>query len=198
MLGNERTLKTGLTLTRNGNFNPDEVAGAGFYQFTVAEVAAEVRYRGVALMIEVDGHLDFERVVKYGFGDLLEQAVFADDLSGGLIAGDELLNKFLTGKTELRVLLLLCGHVRLLNKLGSLAKCSSTKKPYTLQPKHDAAFYRSELRHNATFLRFVARALCLVCLCGSMMADYGCAADARVLWCADDRSAAFTSSSITT
>ena len=132
MLGNERTLKTGLTLTRNGNFNPDEVAGAGFYQFTVAEVAAEVRYRGVALMIELNGHLDFERVVKYGFGDLLEQAVFADDLSGGLIAGDELLNKFLTGKAELGLLLLLCGHVRLLGKLGSLAKCSSTKKTPTL------------------------------------------------------------------
>ena len=43
----------------------------------------------------VGGHFGFERGLEDGFGDLLEQAVFTDDVSWLLVACDELVDELL-------------------------------------------------------------------------------------------------------
>lgn len=80
LLGHHLRLEQRLAVTRNGQRQLAEIALEGFVAVTVTGITASVDDRSTLAMPQVLGHLGFQRTLDQHLGELLEQAVFANQI----------------------------------------------------------------------------------------------------------------------
>lgn len=86
MFGDDLRLKTAVAIARNLDRQFAEVALERFLALAVAGIACGIHNGIMHGMPKVFGHFSFQGPFDQGFGQLLEQPVFADQVFGFLIA----------------------------------------------------------------------------------------------------------------
>jgi len=92
VLGDKLRLKTALPVARDFYRKFAELALERLAAGAVAGVACRVSDRLMFGMPEVRGHLGLQGALHNGLGDLLEQAVFADQVFGFLVVSQQLVD----------------------------------------------------------------------------------------------------------
>ena len=95
VLGHDLRLEAALPVARHLDRHLAEVTLQHLAALAVAGVALGVADRVVLLMAQVLGHLGFQRPLHQQFGQLLEQAVLADQVFGLLVVGHQAGQQFL-------------------------------------------------------------------------------------------------------
>ncbi|MCY1451775.1 hypothetical protein D9M71_686570 [compost metagenome] len=99
LLGHQLRLEQRLAVTRDGQRQFAEIALEGFVAVTVTGITAGVDDRSTLAMPQVLGHLGFQRTLDQHLGELLEQAVFANQIFRFLVIDQQAVGEL----DELRV-----------------------------------------------------------------------------------------------
>jgi len=89
VLGDDLWLKTTVAVTGHFNRHLAELAFEGLLALAVAGVAGGIGYRLVAGVAKVFGHLGFQRTLDQFLGELLEQAMLANQVFRFLVIGQQ-------------------------------------------------------------------------------------------------------------
>ena len=93
VLGDDLRLEGGVAVARHGNGEGAEVAFEGLGGLAVAGVAAFVAFGVVLGVAEVMGEFGLHGAFEQGFGELLEQAIFAEHVVGLFIVLEQFVNQ---------------------------------------------------------------------------------------------------------
>ena len=94
VLGHDLRLKAGVPITGDINGQLAKVAFEGLFAFAVAGVASGVGHAGVFGVAQVLGHLGLQGPLDQALGQLLEQAVFSDEVFRLFVASKKLVDQF--------------------------------------------------------------------------------------------------------
>jgi len=96
-LGRDLRFKAGMLITGPINGQLAKVAFESLFAFAVAGIASGIGHAGILGVTQVLGHLGFQRALDKAFGQLLEQAVLADEVFRFLLpASSRSINSLLT------------------------------------------------------------------------------------------------------
>ena len=94
VLGHDLRLKAGVAVTWDIDGQLAKVAFEGLFAFAVAGVASGIGHVGIFGVAQVLGHLGFQGALDQTFGQLLEQAVFSDEVFRLFVASEQLVGQF--------------------------------------------------------------------------------------------------------
>jgi hypothetical protein len=86
VLGHDLRLKAGMSVTGDINGQLAKVAFEGLFAFAVTGIASGISHAGILGVPQVLGHLRFQSALDEALGQLLEQAVLADEVFRFFIA----------------------------------------------------------------------------------------------------------------